>query len=234
VLDATLRSDLVVKQLLAHLDEKVGKDHYVLALTADHGVCPLPEVARAHGQDAGRFDPKPLLAGAQEFLRKTLGAKDDKTRWIESNSGFWLYLNRGLLKERGLESAVAEEALAGWLKQQPHVLTAYTRTQLARGLPAEDAIGQRVRKSFHPERCGDVALVLKPYRLASTGLTGTNHGTPHAYDTHVVLLAHVPGARGGVRQEAVTPQACAAILAHGLGIPPPASAEATMPTGLLR
>src|SRR5262249_47669925 len=41
VLDVTLRSDLIVKELLDHLDAQVGPGRYVLALTADHGVCPL-------------------------------------------------------------------------------------------------------------------------------------------------------------------------------------------------
>src|SRR5213078_1292588 len=43
VLDVTLRSDRVVKQLLDFLDARVGRGRYVVALTADHGICPLPE-----------------------------------------------------------------------------------------------------------------------------------------------------------------------------------------------
>jgi hypothetical protein len=63
-------------------------------------------------------------------------------------------------------------------------------------------------------------------------LTGTTHGTPHPYDTHVPLLVYGPGVRAGVRQEAMTPQAVAAILAHGLGVSAPARAEAPLPEGL--
>ena len=46
VLDVTLRSDALVADLLGFLDAKVGKDQYLLAVTADHGICPLPEVSR--------------------------------------------------------------------------------------------------------------------------------------------------------------------------------------------
>ena len=49
VLDVTLRSDRVMKRLLDVLDTKVGKGKYVLVMTADHGVCPLPEVSRETG-----------------------------------------------------------------------------------------------------------------------------------------------------------------------------------------
>ena len=45
VLDVTLRSDVIVKDLLSHLDETVGKGRYLLALSADHGICPVPEVS---------------------------------------------------------------------------------------------------------------------------------------------------------------------------------------------
>src|SRR5262249_22092339 len=47
VLDTTLRSDFVIRDLLALLDRQVGEGRYVVALSADHGVCPLPEVSRA-------------------------------------------------------------------------------------------------------------------------------------------------------------------------------------------
>ena len=49
VMDVTLRSDAIMADLLAHLDRRVGKDHYLLAVTADHGVCPMPEASRAKG-----------------------------------------------------------------------------------------------------------------------------------------------------------------------------------------
>jgi hypothetical protein len=128
-----------------------------------------------------------------------------------------------------------EEALARWLEKQDGILKAYTRTQLLHGVPADDAIGLRVRRSFHPDRCGDVAVVLKPYHLFDELFTtGTMHGTPHEYDTHVPLLAYGPGFRAGVHSEAVTPQAAAAILAQALGIAPPAAADDPVPPSLTR
>jgi hypothetical protein len=211
----------------------VGKGQYVLALTADHGVCPIPEVARSQGKDAGRVPADLLGSRAEAFLNKTFGQKEEKVRWIEAKASTWVYLNRALLQQRGLDAARVEEALAGWLKEQPGVLTAYTRSQLLQGLPADDPIAARVRRSFHKVRSGDVEVVLKPYYLLSFPfVTGTTHGTPHAYDTHVPLLVYGPGVRPGVHEEAVTPLATATILAHGLGIPPPARAQDPLPETL--
>jgi hypothetical protein len=232
VMDVTLRSDRIVRDLLAYLDARVGKGRYVLALTADHGVCPLPEVSQAQGKEAARVAPEQLTRRAEEALDASFGANPGKARWLAATPYPWIYLNQDVLRRRGLQSSGVEEAMAGWLKEQPGIQSAITRGQLLRGVPSEDASGQAVRRSFRPERSGDVFVLLKPYHLLTGALTGTTHGTPHPYDTHVPLLVYGPGIRPGVRRDAVTPQAAAAILAHALEIPPPADAEAPVPEDL--
>jgi hypothetical protein len=231
VLDTTLRTDQVLRELFACLDARVGVSRYVLVLTADHGICPLPEVAAAQGKDAGRVPGEVLTKQAEAFLSETFGPG----RWLQATVTPWLYLDQDRLRRRGLPASAVEEALARWLEKQPGILKAYTRTQLLHGVPADDVIGGRVRRSFHPDRCGDVAVVLKPYHLfVDQFSTGTMHGTPHEYDTHVPLLVYGPAVGAGVRMEPVTPQACAAILAQALGIAPPAVAEAPVPASLTR
>jgi hypothetical protein len=232
VLDVTLRMDDILRRLLNHLDAQVGKGRYVLALTADHGVCPLPEVSLAQGKDAGRLSPSLLAGKSEEFLRATFDKNGEKGRWVEGSAEPWIYLNQSLIRNRGLSPTEVEEALAGWLKKQRGVLTAYGRTQLIRGLEKGDPIGEQVRKSFHPDRSGDVVVVTKPLYLMIPFLTGTSHGTPHPYDTHVPLLVYGPGIQVGIRKDNVAPQAIAAILAHSLGIQPPSDADVRLPEGL--
>ncbi len=231
VLDVTLRSDRVVKGLLDHLDAAVGKGNYVLALTSDHGVCPMPEVARGRGIEADRILPAELAKNAEAFLQERFGGGDARARWIEPDFP-WLFLNRALARAKGLDAAKVEDELAGWLSRQPGVLAAHTRSRLLRGVPEDDAVGRRVLRTFHPQRCGDVAVVVKPYSQITSYLTGTGHGTPHEYDTHVPLLVYGPGVAAGPRRDAVTPLAAPVILAHALGIDPPAAAEVPVPEGL--
>jgi hypothetical protein len=232
VLDVTLRTDETIKQLLAYLDRQVGRGRYVLALSADHGVCPLPEAARKRGKDAARINPTVLLKGAETFLTETFAVPAEEKRWVEASAGPWLYLNRALLARHHLKQAEVEAALAGWLRQQAGVQSVYTRSQLLAGVATGDVVGQRVRQSFYPERSGDVRIIEKPHHLLTTRLMGTTHGTPHAYDTHVPLLVYGAGARPGVRREPVTPQAAAVMLARALGIQPPARATVGVPAGL--
>jgi predicted AlkP superfamily pyrophosphatase or phosphodiesterase len=231
VMDVTLRSDRIMQRLLDYLDDHVGRGRYLLALSADHGVCPLPEVSRRQGKDAGRINLKVLQQNVGAALNSAFGPDPDKAPWFRIESmGF--YLDGDVLRRRGLKQPAVERVLAEALKQEPGIQTAWTRTELLRGMPKDD-VGRAVWRSFHPQRSGDVLPVLKPYYLPGEPLgTGTTHGTPHAYDTHVPLLVYGPGVRPGVRQGAVTPQAVAAILAHGLGISAPDRAEAPLPDDL--
>jgi predicted AlkP superfamily pyrophosphatase or phosphodiesterase len=121
VLDTTLRMDDVLRRLLDGLDARVGRDGYVLVLTADHGVCPLPEASRAHGKDAVRLSPALLSGKAEKFLRAKFDGEGNSARWVQGSEYPWVYLNQGLLRRRGLNPATVEQALTGWLMRQPGV-----------------------------------------------------------------------------------------------------------------
>ena len=234
VLDVTLRSDRLVADILATLDAKVGKGKYVVVLSADHGICPLPEVSRARKLDAGRLDYNLLLSGAEDILdtvfRDAAAKARDENPWIAGFKSNMLTLDRKKLKRRGVDPAAAAKALAGWLKRQPGILAAYTRADLAADKP--DDMLRKVRASYYPDRSGDVMLVLKPHWLPGGYLTGTTHGSPHRYDTHVPLVVYganvVPGKRAGL----ASPEHAAVILAAALGIAPPADAKKKVPAGL--
>ncbi len=238
VLDVTLRSDLLLKKLVDHLDQKVGAGRYVVALSADHGICPLPEASRLRGFDARRVPAAELTVPAEKFLREKFHAPADTLCFQRFKGGSVLlnesfFLNRSWLQSAKLDAAEVEAALADWLRDQPAVASAWTATEVASPTPPRSEIGKRVWRSYCAGRSGDVQVVLQPYYLLATGFArGTTHGTPYPYDTHVPLLVFGPGVRPGVRDEEVTPQAAVAILARGLGITPPAKCESAVPEGL--
>jgi hypothetical protein len=210
-----------------------------MVVSSDHGVAPLPEVARARGQDAARVPPALLTTRAEAYLNDTFNKDGPKAPFVEAVSGLMIYLNRGTLREHKLEQPKVEAALAGWLARQPGVQAAYTSAQLSGGPLKNDPIGESVRQSYYPGRSGDVSVVLKSHYLLSPPISSprldsyrAQHGTPYDYDTHVPLLVYGAGVRPGVRTERVTPLAAAAILARGLGVRPPAAAEAPVPAGL--
>lgn len=238
VLDVTLRSDRLLARLLAALDQRLGRGRYVLVVTADHGVCPVPELRQASGLPAGRVAPQLLSTQAERFLNDTFHPGQPAAPFIEAVSDHMIYLNRGTLEELHLASEKVETALARWLRQQPGVKAAYPRTQLLHGPRSDDPLEEQVRLSFDPERSGDVVVVLQPYHLLSRpalggrlGLYGTTHGSPYEYDTQVPLLVYGAGIRPGIHTERVTPLAVAPILARALSVPFP-TAQAAVPEEL--
>ena len=242
VLDITLYSDLIIKELLNYLDAKVGKDRYVLVVTADHGVCEIPEIAAAKGKKAGRVPPTLFTTEAATYLQQKFAPKEAKRLpWIESMSSGWVYLNYGTVKQQGLDAGEVGQALAEWLGQQPGVQAAYSKARLEKGPFLDDPMGEAVRLSYYPGCSGDVGFVLKPYHIISTALTDTRnnayratHGSPHPYDTHVPLVVYGAGIKAGIHQERVTPMAAAAIMAKALDVPPPEGAEYPVPEGLFK
>src|SRR5262249_6708764 len=130
VLDITLRSDLLVKDLLGYLDAKVGKGRYVVVLTADHGIHSIAEVAAAQGKDAGRVSPALFTTQASAFLQEKFANGGPPQPWVEKSVSGWVYLNQGTLKGLGLKPAEVEQALADWLRKQPGIQAAYGRTRL--------------------------------------------------------------------------------------------------------
>jgi hypothetical protein len=166
-------------------------------------------------------------------------AKKDPTRWIEAVDAPYIYLNHKVIKAKGLDPEKVADSLAAFLKTQDGILTTYTFAQLKAGdVKADDEIGQRVLKAFHPDRSGDVYVVLKPFHLLGSITvgnkiaTGTTHGSPHAYDTHAAFLAIGPGVAGGKKDEKVTPLHASPILADFLAVPKPKDALFDVPKTL--
>lgn len=243
VLDSTLRSDDILAGLLKHLDEKVGQGKYAVVLTADHGICPLPEFAAKHtkrypqAEAARRVPSKIMREGAEAHLTAKFGQPgEEKTRWIEEVKPPYFYLNHAVIKAKGQTPDVVADELAAWLKTQSGVAGAFTAGSLR--ARSDDPVTQKVQLAFLQDRSGDVYVVLDPYLLIGEPdkdnkvPTGTTHGAPHAYDTHVPLLVYGPGVKGGERKEDVTPLHAAPVAAKFLGVPPPAKAVYGVPRTL--
>lgn len=238
VLDITLRSDALVAEMVTHLDKSVGRENYTLVVTADHGVCPLPEVAGKTIPGAGRFEPSDDLGQLGEALDHTFGPLGGKPGasdlWVKKVNYPNVYFSDALLTEEGKPRDGVETFAAEWIGNRPHMLAAFGRPVLA-GPPLTDPLARRVQLGWHPDRSGDVVMVHRPYLLPGKNDFKGNaagHGTPHDYDTHVPLLAFGAGVpRLGERQEPTSSLSLAAVVCKALGIDPPAEAKEPLPAG---
>jgi predicted AlkP superfamily pyrophosphatase or phosphodiesterase len=248
VLDITLRSDRLVADFLKFLDEAVGKDRYTLVVTADHGVCPIPEQTRHREQypAAARVPDVALLAGLTEALDEVYGVPPGgPTRWVEPAPDDarrvlpWVYLNHAAIKARGLDPAAVADYAAQWCGNRPYTLTAFTRKQIESGEPPPHGLGSRnqvravagmAKLAYHPDRCGDVLVIPKPGVQITPYPEGTGHGSPHPYDAHVPLFVYGAGVpAAGKVDRRVSALAVAPVLARALGVDPPAGAVEKVP-----
>ena len=194
VLDVTLRSDRLIAEWIVKLDLGVGAGNYTLIVTADHGVCPMPELAVKNHPDATRFNPKEIFGSLGLMLDEKFGPVGDNPElWVSKIAFPDIYLNRAAMTAAGKPVGEVETAVAQWAGNRDSMLVAFTRSTLA-GPALTDPLARRMQLGYQPERSGDVVVVNQPYCLPIGKLSfGTSHGSPHDYDTHVPILFYGAG-----------------------------------------
>jgi hypothetical protein len=239
VLDITLRSDKLIGDLLAYLDSSLGKDRYTLVITADHGVCPIPEQEQEKSPGAQRVklsDPEvKLFQNLSEALDFKFGnAPSGRTQWFEQEDAKemerlwpWIYLNHKAIEARRLKVDEVANVVRDWIAGRSFIQTAFTSQQIESGqfTPEDMNFGNKARLAYHPDRCGDVIAIPKAKVIVTPYGAGTTHGSPHPYDSHVPILAIGSGIPAvGERTQKVSSLVVAPILARALSIDPPANA----------
>lgn len=185
VLDAVLRLDRALGELLGFLDQQVGRQRVLVALSADHGVAPMPERQTRLGLPGMRESPAGV-ACVQSVLRRldeVYGVRD----WFAAD----LYLDTHQVARSGVPRGELDRSIATWLAACPGAARVWTRAELSPDRTAADPMLNLQRASYLPARSPDFVVQWRPWYVPAQA--GTNHGTPQAYDTHVPLVLRVPG-----------------------------------------
>lgn len=212
--DLSIRTDRVLGKLFAYIEKKIGMRNVLVALTADHGVPPMPEANTARKMPGGRIKIKDL----SDLVDKTLQAKFGPGKWSVGKYADQVYLDPALLAKYG--AAQVREAAAAALRNFPHILRVYTKDQMLRGEASRDKVGTRIANGYHPTRGADVVLVVEPYWIFGTD--STSHGSPFSYDTHVPLILMGAGVKPGRYHQAAAVNDLAPTLSTILEVEVPA------------
>jgi arylsulfatase A-like enzyme len=215
VREMSVRTDKLLGQLFQAVDRQVGMANVLVVLTADHGVAPIPEVNMGRKMPGGRIPSDTFTHAVERALNKRYG--EDK--WVLNSSEGNVYLDQSLIADKKFDPSEVEQVAARALMAVPHVFRVYTRQQLLNG-NASDPVGRRVLNGFYARRSADLEVLLEPFWLFSE--SGTSHGTPFGYDTHIPLIFMGAGIRAGVYQRPVALNDVAPTLAAILEIEPPA------------
>ncbi|BDD09691.1 alkaline phosphatase family protein [Fulvitalea axinellae] len=189
--DTYVRLDGLISDLLAFLDEHIGKSEYTVFLTADHAATANPEFLKDNKFPGGYFNGKE----AKEQINDALSEKFGMGLWVESMDFMQVYLDRALLKREKVNIEEASEAVKEALMANEMVSRAYTGNTVYKADYNEGGIKGFMVRGYMPQRCGDVIFAQKPGYIQWFNKKGTTHGSPYTYDTNIPMLwfgANVP------------------------------------------
>lgn len=211
VQDTLARLDVSLGALLDTLDAAVGRDRYVVALSSDHGVAPVPEQMAPVLPSAGRYSSTLVRNAIDATLTPVLGEGPHVT----TVSGANVYLAPGTL-ERVLETPGARAAVTKALQAIAGPGPVYWADELTSTTATTDDVLQLARNSYVPGRSGDLLVLVEPYWLAQS--TGTTHGAPYGYDRRVPVIFAGPGITPGRYMVPASPADIAPTLAEIVGL----------------
>lgn len=214
--DMYFRLDREIARLLTELDKQVGKGQYVVYLTADHAVVPVPQFLKDKNLPGGYLYTDAKFNG----LKSAFKAKFPESEIIEiTNNNIYLKPGTEYLPNYSEMLSFIRTEVEKWTE----VKAVYDRNEL------KEASGsnweQMVCAGYDRERSGDLIFILQPGYLnksnESSAHKGTSHGSAFNYDTHVPVLFY---GKGIPKQEVFTPYEItdiAATLVHILDVQRP-------------
>ncbi|RVU92030.1 alkaline phosphatase family protein [Flavobacterium columnare] len=188
--DTYLRLDQTLASFLHYLDLNVGKDNYLLFLTADHAGAENVMHLKDNRYDVEDTNEKNIEHAIAEFTKTQFGEN-----LLLLYDSFNVFLDKAKIKEKGLELSKVKNAVKEFLYTQKHVKRVYDENEIIAGSVADNYLNF-VSKGYDPVQNGELIIVDKPaYMQYQT--TGTSHGSPYSYDTHVPCLFYGWGIKKG-------------------------------------
>ncbi len=189
--DTYIRLDKEIEQLLNTLDAKVGKENYTVFLTADHGAVNVPAYLESVKISAGYFDGEAFEEKVGNITIET----HKVSSFLKNISNQQIFLDREKIQQLGLDLVVVQEAIVNQIITYDQVYKAYAATSMS-NTQYTKGIENLLQNGYNQKRSGDVLFVLDP-AVIQYSKTGSTHGSPLNYDTHVPLIFYGNGITKG-------------------------------------
>jgi predicted AlkP superfamily pyrophosphatase or phosphodiesterase len=208
--DVLRRLDVTIGRLIAHLDGKVGRANYVLALSSDHGIPPIAKAPRGD-----RIASEDIRDRIDETLSALFGPLEKGSYVAYASSGQIVFAPG--IYDRMMRTEGARLAVERAVSAIPGVARVLRRDQLSVSSP--DALVKAVALGQVDGRSGDLTVVPEPfwYFSARTPTNATTHGSHYDYDQHVPIVFFGGGIGARRDKSAVTPADIAPSLAARVG-----------------
>ena len=180
--DTYLRLDKDIAEILTTLDNTLGKDNYLVFLSADHGVADVPGFWQSQKLPSGVFNTSDSMKEIKSALKIAFGEGE----FIRAIDNSQIYLNENIMREKKISYAQIHEVVRQTLLKREDVADVIDLHNLANSTLPEYQI-KYVKNGLNPRRSGDIMIVLNPSWFEGR-MQGTTHGSLYRYDTHVPLL----------------------------------------------
>ncbi|NAY92875.1 alkaline phosphatase family protein [Muricauda sp. JGD-17] len=191
VQDTYLRLDLDLERILTMLDEKVGIGQYTVFLTADHGAVNVPAYLKDEKIPAGYLDMDEMKTKFTDFLKYRYGTTDI----VKNISNYQVFLDHKVIANLDIDLEDVQEEIAMELLGYEYINQVFTGFQMWQN-NYDSGIPYVLQQGYNQGRSGDILFVLRP-GYASYRTTGSTHGSPMIYDTHVPLVFYGKGIKKG-------------------------------------
>jgi arylsulfatase A-like enzyme len=215
-----LATDRQLAEFFDFLGHQVGLANVWIALSADHGIAPLPSVATQWRMPAAGLKVEEIAAQLNKFL-STKVASGKTTDFVKSLDYPVAWLNDEAFTALKIKEEEAERSVGEAMKQSGF-RGYFTRWQLGQGTVPATELAQKYLHSYSAAGGWYVMGVPAPFVVGST--RGTDHATPYTYDTHVPLAFYGLPFQPGTFHTHAEPVDLTVTLASLLGINAPTHA----------
>ena len=167
------------------LDKEVGRDNYLLFLTADHGAAHNYNYMREHRIPAGAWNYKETVKSLNDHLQQKFGIAP-----VMGEANYQLFFNDSTINAAGLKKQNVIDASIDYLKQDPQFLYVFDEEKVT-NVTMPEWIKERMENGYFRGRSGEIGVVTRPQFFGgseSPQFRGTQHGQPFPYDTHIPFL----------------------------------------------
>ena len=216
--DAIIRLDKELEAFLTFLDLSVGENQYTLFLTADHGALQVPTLLKEYQIPSGLFNHD-LRSDLNKYLTKELGVNN----LILAVQNHQVFFNSEAIDSSNVDYKQLSALVSNYVYKLDGVYKILNKENLLIE-SYSNGLNALVQKGFHPQMSGDLWIILEPGWI-SHERTGTTHGSPFNYDTHVPLIWYGAGIKTGSSTDRVYITDIAPTSSFLIGSPQPNSTE---------
>lgn len=179
--DTYLRLDQTIADFLVYLDKTVGKNNYLVFLTADHAGAENVTYLKDNKYDVDNINNKSFKSDLTKFSKEKYG-EDLVLEYSNSN----VFFNKDIIAASNLDLTEVKKTFKEFIYKQKFIRRVYTDDEILAS-SGSDMYLQYIANGYDPIQNGELVILEKPGYL-EYGNTGTTHGSPYTYDTHVPLL----------------------------------------------